>query len=136
MTDKEANSLYNVNENVIEVYNERGILMNQILNMLEAHIQNKPNAIAIQIDDQAFTYQQLEDNVSMVVESLKSLSLDAVVALNMTSPIQTIVYYLALQRLHRIPMMIEPKWQSTIHHQLFEKYNIKDVIGNNGLIQK
>ncbi|HDY9611995.1 TPA: long-chain fatty acid--CoA ligase, partial [Staphylococcus argenteus] len=87
MTDKEANSLYNVNENVIEVYNERGILMNQILNMLEAHIQNKPNAIAIQIDDQAFTYQQLEDNVSMVVESLKSLSLDAVVALNMTSPI-------------------------------------------------
>ncbi|CDR57798.1 Putative long chain fatty acid-CoA ligase vraA [Staphylococcus argenteus] len=136
MTDKKANSLYNVNENVIEVYNERGILMNQILNMLEAHIQNKPNVIAIQIDDQAFTYQQLEDNVSKVVESLKSLSLDAVVALNMTSPIQTIVYYLALHRLHRIPMMIEPKWQSTIHHQLFEKYNIKDVIGNNGLIQK
>lgn len=136
MTDKKANPLYNVNEYIIKVYNERGIMMNQILKKLKTHIQNKPNDIAIHIDDQRLTYQQLEDNVSTVVESLKSLSLDAVVALNMTSPIQTIVYYLALHHLHRIPMMIEPKWQSTIHHQLFEKYKIKDVIGNNGLIQK
>ncbi len=32
-------------------------------------------------------------------------------------------------------MMMEGKWQSTIHRQLIEKYGIKDVIGDTGLMQ-
>ena len=46
----------------------------------------------------------------------------------MKSPVQSIICYLALHRLHKVPMMMEGKWQSTIHRQLIEKYGIKDVL--------
>ncbi len=62
-------------------------------------------------------------------------SLNPVVAINMKSPVQSIICYLALHRLHKVPMMMEGKWQSTIHRQLIEKYGIKDVIGDTGLMQ-
>ncbi len=40
-----------------------------------------------------------------------------------------------MHRLHKVPVMMEGKWQSTIHRQLIEKYGIKDVIGDTGLMQ-
>ena len=110
--------------------------MNVILEQLKTHTQNKPNDIALHIDDETITYSQLNARITSAVESLQKYSLlTPVVAINMKSPVQSIICYLALHRLHKVPMMMEGKWQSTIHRQLIEKYGIKDVIGDTGLMQ-
>ena len=109
--------------------------MNVILEQLKTHTQNKPNDIALHIDDETITYSQLNARITSAVESLQKYSLNPVVAINMKSPVQSIICYLALHRLHKVPMMMEGKWQSTIHRQLIEKYGIKDVIGDTGLMQ-
>ena len=109
--------------------------MNVILEQLKTHTQNKPNDIALHIDDETITYSQLNARITSAVESLQKYSLNPVVAINMKSPVQSIICYLALHRLHKVPMMMEGKWQSTIHRQLIEKYGIKDVIEDTGLMQ-
>ncbi|CAC9384003.1 TPA: AMP-binding protein [Staphylococcus aureus] len=109
--------------------------MDVILEQLETHTQNKPNDIALHIDDETITYSQLNARITSAVESLQKYSLNPVVAINMKSPVQSIICYLALHRLHKVPMMMEGKWQSTIHRQLIEKYGIKDVIGDTCLMQ-
>ena len=92
--------------------------MNVILEQLKTHTQNKPNDIALHIDDETITYSQLNARITSAVESLQKYSLNPVVAINMKSPVQSIICYLALHRLHKVPMMMEGKWQSTIHRQL------------------
>lgn len=53
-----------------KVYIERGILMNVILEQLKTHTQNKPNDIALHIDDETITYSQLNARITSAVESL------------------------------------------------------------------
>ncbi len=109
--------------------------MDVILEQLETHTQNKPNDIALHIDDETITYSQLNARITSAVESCRNIHFNPVVAINMKSPVQSIICYLALHRLHKVPMMMEGKWQSTIHRQLIEKYGIKDVIGDTCLMQ-
>ncbi|MDA5408821.1 long-chain fatty acid--CoA ligase, partial [Staphylococcus aureus] len=54
--------------------------MNVILEQLKTHTQNKPNHIALHIDDETITYSQLNARITSAVESLQKYSLNPVVA--------------------------------------------------------
>lgn len=56
--------------------------MNVILEQLKTHTQNKPNDIALHIDDETITYSQLNARITSAVESLQKYSLNPVVAIN------------------------------------------------------
>lgn len=106
----------------------------EILKKIQEYSERCPKHLALQFEDQCYTYRELQDLIERYAEQL-SITPQTKVAVGFHDQAQTLIYYLALLQCEAVPCVTDPKWSETQLQQIRQRYEIEAIIQSDGEVQ-
>ncbi|CAM2997359.1 AMP-binding protein [Staphylococcus argensis] len=106
----------------------------EILKQLQLYSRQMPERLALQFEDQRFTYGELQQLIETVAEQL-SITPHSKVAVGFHDQAQTLIYYFALLQCEAVPCVMDPKWSEMQRQQILQRYEIEAIIQSDGEVQ-
>lgn len=80
----------------------------EILKKIQVYSERFPKRLALQFEDQCYTYGELQDLIESYAEQL-SITPQTKVAVGFHDQAQTLIYYLSLLRCEAVPCVMDPQ---------------------------
>lgn len=91
-----------------------------LMKRLHRFAELQPNQIALQFDTYRITYGELAQYIDDYCDRLSQIPKHQFVAVGLQQPMETMLYYLALQEKECIPCVFDPSWPSSQVNQLLQ----------------